>query len=561
MKKWLLIALIVVFLFSMLGFVACDENQIPEEPQYNMVILGDSIAEGIAGPSPISEREDHAYGSIVGQINGINYHNRSISGFQTFQMLDYISKETDESAYAHITHIKQADIIVISMFGNDYIWSDLNKLILEAAKNKSDLRDKVLNTVQTNIELIVNRLKELSPNAKILWQSLYNPIYQDSNILLKETYDVLKDEYNIYGDSLYELGDKLLDQLNQTLYTQLEKHPNSIEIVDVNKKFEDLYNADHEHIKTLIYKDGVHPSNEGHAYIASTLQAKLEELGYASKNALKNYKKLVSDRLNRLYTSTTVDLNGVTEQINAAKSFDEVNRVYFGGVKGVIPNYNHKTNELVSTENKRLMDEDTTFSLVYASFSGGINENLPIQSLIDSKKSFVKLGADGMLTMEVHINEKIYNLLKSIVSGLDASVLDLSFFDAYIQELFPGKSIDRIEELLKAIENTLGISVKGLDYNDPNIKTITDSLLNTGKLPEKIELPDEIYFTLSQPYELKHIDSLTVEGGFEAVYVGNYRGIEPYIMMTLGEDLWGVKNLKFINEFLFLTIEMEEVEE
>ena len=87
MKKWLLIALIVVFLFSMLGFVACDENQIPEEPQYNMVILGDSIAEGILGPSPISEREDHTYGSIVGQINGINYHNRSISGYQTFQML------------------------------------------------------------------------------------------------------------------------------------------------------------------------------------------------------------------------------------------------------------------------------------------------------------------------------------------------------------------------------------------------------------------------------------------------------------------------------------------
>lgn len=559
MKKFILVLLVMVLCVSSVCFVACEDKTPEPEPQktYNMVVLGDSIAEGVLGPSPISEKNDYSYCGIIGEINGFNYFNRSISGYQTFQMLDYISKETDQTAYAHITHIKQADIIVISMFGNDYIFADLNKLILEAVDNKSELRETILNQVRTNIPLIVDKLKELNPTATILWQSLYNPIYDGSKIISKDTFDTLKNEYGIYGEELVVWGNKLVDALNQTLYDYLEKKPNKFQVLDINKKFNDLYKADHKHIETLIYEDGVHPSNEGHSYIASCLQDKLQELGFASPSALANYKTLSINRLNRLYDNTSVNLEETRANINGATSFDQVNKTYFQAVNGVIPSYNHKTNEVISTENKRLVDEDTTFHLISAKFNGGINEALPLTNIIDQEKSFITLDTDGYLTMELHINSHLYGLAKGVLQGLDASTLDVSFLDAYIHELFPGTDKTDVSAVFKSIENTLGLSVIGLDFDHPGLKEIADSLRETGKLPEKVDLPDDVYFRLVQPYELRHIDSLTVEGGFEAVYVGNFRGQEPYLIMTVYDGSWGEKTLSIVNEFLFLTVEME----
>lgn len=562
MKKIILILTVAVLCFGCVFAVACEQKQpdIEEQKTYNMVVLGDSIAEGVLGPSPISEKNDYTYCGIIGEINDFNYYNRAISGYQTFQMLDYISKETDQTAYAHITHIKQADIIVISMFGNDYIFADLNKLILEAVDNKSELRDTVLNQVRTNIPLIVDKLKELNPTATILWQSLYNPIYDGSKIIGKATFETLKEQYGIYGEELVAWGNKLVDALNQTLYEYLEEHPNAFEVLDVNKKFNDLYNANHKHLETLIYEDGVHPSNEGHSYIASALQSKLQELGFASKDAIANYKTLVTDRLNRLYENTEVNVEATASAIRDASDFDSINAIYFEAVNGIVPSYNHKTNELGSTENKRLVDEDVTFRLINAKFNGGINESLPLTGIIDKEKSFITLDTNGLLTMELHIDSELYELAKAVLQGLNASTLDVSFLDAYIHELFPGTDKTDVAAVFESIENTLGLSVVGLDFDDPALKEIADSLRETGKLPEKVSLPDDVYFKLVQPYELKHIDSLTVEGGFEAVYVGNYRGQEPYLIMTMYDGVWGEKTLSIVNEFLFLTVEMESPE-
>lgn len=561
MKKFICLLISLVMVLSCFAFFGCNEkkpNNCNDKPtkQYNFVVLGDSIAEGILGASPLSEKNDYSYCGIIGQINNFNYHNRAISGYQTFQMLDYISQDGDQSAYAHITHIKNADIISISMSGNDYIYNSLNKLILEAVQNKSELRERVLTQVRTNVALIVARLKELNPNATILWQSLYNPVYWDSPLLTKSTYITLKEVYGVDEEGLYEWGKFLLGELNKVLYDYLEENPNAFVIPDVNAKFNEIYEQDHEKIKMLIYNDGIHPSNYGHSVIASVIQSKLEELGFAQKDALNSYKDLCSNRLERLYSDTAVDVPNVKTEISKSTSFDEVNEAYFVPTDEVLPNYNHPQNILSSTEGLTLVSEDTVFTLSDAYIDGGEIEDLPIMSIIDKQRSYLKLGTDGMLTLEVFINPLTYSIAKAALSEMDASTIDLAWINTYTTELFPGNSLDDVEALFKAIENTLGAKINGFDFNDENVIAIADSLSKTGKLPQKVTLPDEISFTFTQPYSLVHVDSDTQEGGFTAVYVGNYRGPEPYLIFTLSEDIWGVKTLDIRSEFMFLKIEL-----
>lgn len=550
----------IILIVSCFAFIGCTErkpnngNDTPEQ-KYNMVVLGDSIAEGVLGVSPISEKNDYSYCGIIGEINNFNYHNRAISGYQTFQMLDYISKEEDQSAYAHITYIKNADIISISMSGNDYIYNSLNRLVLEAVEDQSTLRDRVLTQVRTNVALIVARLKELNPHATILWQSLYNPIYWNSPILWNSTYNTLRENYVIDEDSLYELGRFLLGELNQVLYDYLDENPDAFVIPDVNAKFDELYQADHKNIKRLIYSDGIHPSNYGHSVIASVIQAKLEELGFADKDSLSNYKKLSSERLERMFTDTTLDLKTVKAEIQKATSFEEVGEVYFSATENVLPNYNRPQNLLNTSEGKTYVSEDSVYSLVSVNIDGGELESLPLMSIIDKERTTLKLGTDGMMTLEVFINPYTYGLAKNVLENMDASTVDITWLNSYLDEFFPGTSIGDIEKLLKTIENTLGVTINGIDFEDENIKSITDSLAETSKLPEKVVLPDEISLTFTQPYELVHIDSDAIEGGFTAVYLGNYRGSEPYLIMTLIEDYWGTQNLSIRNEFMFLNVE------
>lgn len=73
-KKLLVFLLIAVFVlpFSLMG---CNKAE-----KLHILTLGDSIAEGIAGMRPVSERERDAYYGIIGIRNGYDFKNRGISG-------------------------------------------------------------------------------------------------------------------------------------------------------------------------------------------------------------------------------------------------------------------------------------------------------------------------------------------------------------------------------------------------------------------------------------------------------------------------------------------------
>ncbi len=334
MKKRTLALLLCVALLVCVSFVFTGCSQ--TEP-LKIVYLGDSIAEALLGPSPVSERENYGYFSIIGRRNDYVYVNRSASGHQSKQLLALL-KEPDE-ALNLISHIKTADIIHISILGNDFLQTNLGETILSAAQNDFFKIDGILSKARVNFDNIYKTLREYNEDAIIMFQTTYNPVSPGSGLLLNNVRTSLA-EMDIHPEEYRALGATLLNMLNGVIKDYLAANPGAFYITDVYEEFDKIYNEDPERGKALIYADWVHPSNEGHAVAADLIQEQLEDLGLANREkALRFTKYLRIEQLSRMY-SQSVDVPTIRKEINGAQSCKEITKIYFDAIRGKTPIYN-----------------------------------------------------------------------------------------------------------------------------------------------------------------------------------------------------------------------------
>lgn len=333
MKRKLSILLCAVVLCVTAVFAAgCDKT----EP-LSIVYLGDSIAEAVLGPSPLADRESYGYYALLGRCNEFNYYNRSVSGHKSAQLLQLINTP-DSGASMTQTHIKDADIIHISILGNDILQDDVATMLIEAADDNYDTVDAILNKSRVTFAAIVNALKALNPDAKIIFQTIYNPADNNSSMIKPEAAEyLLANGYT--PDDYRAVADKLMKRLNQVIWDYYNENPDSIYVADAYTAFDNIYKQSRERGNRLIFTDWVHPSNEGHALAALVTQNLFEELGVANKNFLKNYKKLRTEQVERLYGDTDVNVSKVKRAIRKADSYQAVSDAYFDAVLGVVPKY------------------------------------------------------------------------------------------------------------------------------------------------------------------------------------------------------------------------------
>lgn len=416
MKKILVITLCICILACSLALLtACKKDNQPEEGQKMILFLGDSIAEGVAGPSPIENRADYSYYAILGEINGYEYHNRAVSGHQTGQLLDYISRES-EDAYLTNTLISRADIISISITGNDLLWNNFPAMMYELEAKKilgedyaEDERvqdcyiyhrystytddqgntaalapgngiaqlNRCLATAYDNICAVVERIRSLNPNVVILIQNVYNMMDDDSELLPHELAEALRQldsayDYSTEGgvEKFRQAAGEMLDLLSGIIEKYDREHPGQIQVVNVKKAFGDIYDADHARGTRLVYVDGLHPSNEGHAVIAATIQAKLVELGLAKADTLQAYKTLCAKRLSKLYTQVYgFDVLGTKAAMEQATTMDGVTKAYFDATQGVVPVMSDDPT-LGRETNGVVVPQETSFKLSGISMGG-----------------------------------------------------------------------------------------------------------------------------------------------------------------------------------------------
>lgn len=352
-KKIVAAALCAVMLVCCLAALTACGEETPEqfysapEDAYTsgktvIVYLGDSIAEGVLGPSPLSLRHEYAYANLLGRRNDFIYYNHSVSGHLTKDLKALLENEEGyDGARALIAHVRQADIIHVSILGNDLLQSmNMNDVVLEAAENKYDIINGIAATATENIAAIVARLKELNPDATLIFQNVYNPLSENSTLVDGETRDELAERFDVSAEDLRGLGEGILDRLNGVLDDYLEEHEGAFIIADARSEFGRIFSEDYERGKGLIYPDYIHPSNEGHAVLADLTQGILEGLGLADKaQALAEYKTMRKDMLNRYFGGVAADIPGVCAEIDKAESCAEVTELFFDATRGLTPVY------------------------------------------------------------------------------------------------------------------------------------------------------------------------------------------------------------------------------
>lgn len=213
-----------------------------QQPRY--VVLGDSIAYG----SGLFNPTEAVYGKIVADTNGYAYENYAIPGHTTDNLLRRLENSAVSAA------VGAADIISISIGGNNFLLGDLNGILYDGIVKEDFSRlDKIADGFYKDLETIIGTIRALNPDAAILLQTIYNP------------------QTGYIGD-VYQQG---ADRLNAAIRTFAEVNPGEVIIVEVSECLTDT--------KRDFAQDRIHPSAEGNEKIACAVLQTLYDNGLGSE--------------------------------------------------------------------------------------------------------------------------------------------------------------------------------------------------------------------------------------------------------------------------------------
>lgn len=234
MKKLLSIILAMLILFSL-----CVIGASADEEKLNYLLLGDSIAHG-AG---VLNNNEACYGRMVANTNGYNYVNDSVNGIRTEDLIAMLNIDKIQN------DIKNADIISISIGGNDYLRGSFFKLVFSSFFNDDAPFREIQEIFYQNLSSIIEKIKQLNPDALLLVQTVYN----------------------MRHDLLTRKNELAANCLNESIRQYLEENPDSYVIVDVASA---LYGR-----SDCLAIDTIHPNGKGNIEIAKCVLKALQSEG------------------------------------------------------------------------------------------------------------------------------------------------------------------------------------------------------------------------------------------------------------------------------------------
>ena len=572
-RKFIAAVLVIVMLACCVAVLAaCNDDKAVEKTE--IVYLGDSIAEGILGASPLGLRHEYAYANVLGRRNDLTYYNHSVSGHLTKDLRAILENEDLDYDMARglLLHVSEADIIHVSILGNDLLQSmNMNAVVLEAAQDKYDIINGIAATASENIAVIVDRLKELNPDALIIFQNVYNPLSEKSTLVDEPTRATLSAEYGIEEGDLRELGSGILDRLNGVLDNYLKDHPDAFVIADARSEFDRIFEEDYERGKGLIYPDYIHPSNEGHAVLADLTQGILEERGLVDgKKAIAEYKTMRKNVLTNYFAESGADIAAATAAIDAAADCAAVTKAFFAATKGFTPAYN-EIDSSYAQQSVRTVDRDMDFEVRWGDSSIWEGADIDVISLAsgyaDKDKTGVILRTDGTMQIKLVVDaSKLNGLLNNIgggsaLAGLLAGIgLDMSSFVAsYLEPIMPGFSFDE-DKILGSLQNaydSLGVRFVSDGDTDAFVKDLA-RLLSEGVADDDFAIPDGFGIVVESKYTLREVtypDGTTYTGVY---LIPSDPDTQPYLVLSLYKDEGGWQWLNCMVDFIKLDLNLCE---
>lgn len=578
-KKIIASVLCVVLLACCAAALAACNNDGGTAEKTEIVYLGDSIAEGILGASPLGLRHEYAYANVLGRRNDFEYYNHSVSGHLTKDLLALLNNDLGyDGARGLILHVQEADIIHVSILGNDLLQDmSMNDVVLEAAQGLYTIIDGIAETAYENITGIVARIRELNPDATLIFQNVYNPLSENSTLVDEETRATLAAEHDTYPEDFRQLGAGILDRLNGVLDRYLAEHPGAFIVADAQAEFDRIFAEDYERGKDLIYPDYIHPSNEGHAVLADLTQGILEANGLADASAaLAEYKTMRKNVLDNYFDGIVTDIDGVKAAIDAAADCSAVTEAFFDATRGLTPDYS-EINYDYAAQSTTSTSSDMSFavnwnasSLMGVSLGGESGSDSGSDSgdilgmllgiagdLFDRNKTGVSLGADGTMRLSLVLDPEMAEGLAMFLPAL--SGLDMgSFADTYLEPIMPGFTSMDIIEVFGLAEESLGLKVVSDGDTDAFLRLLASALFDGGQLPEDIAIPEGFGLVLESTYTLR---TVTYPDG--TAYTGVFLtpsdpDTQSYIVMTMYDYSDGTHALNLKVDFVKLDLWLYE---
>lgn len=574
-KKIIASVLCVVLLACCAAALAACNNDGETAEKTEIVYLGDSIAEGILGASPLGLRHEYAYANVLGRRNDFEYYNHSVSGHLTKDLLALLNNDLGyDGARGLILHVQEADIIHISILGNDLLQDmSMNDVVLEAAQGLYTIIDGIAETAYENITGIVARIRELNPDATLIFQNVYNPLSEKSTLVDEETRATLKEEYDTDPEDFRQLGAGILDRLNGVLDRYLAEHPGAFIIADAQAEFDRIFAEDYERGKDLIYPDYIHPSNEGHAVLADLTQGILEEQGLANASAaLAEYKTMRKNMLDNYFDGIAADIDGVKAAIDSAADCSAVTEAFFDATRGLTPdyseiNYDYAAQSTTSTSSDMSFAVNWNASSLMGVSLGGESDSDSgdilgmllgiVDDLFDRNKTGVSLGADGTMRLSLVLDPEMAEGLEVFLPALGG--LDMgSFANTYLEPIMPGFTSMDIIEVFGLAEESLGLKVVSDGDTDAFLRLLAGALFDGGQLPEDMAIPEGFGLVLESTYTLR---TVTYPDG--TAYTGVFLtpsdpDTQSYIVMTMYDYSDGTHALNLKVDFVKLDLWLNE---
>lgn len=237
----------LAFALSLILALGCFSIAVFAGDVKNYLVLGDSIGYG----SGLRNPGEASYGRIVADTNGYNYKNDAVPGHTTKNMLKKIAQ------LDVVSDIEWADIISISIGGNNFLQGNIPKLVFDlGVLNKTSSVEKVLEGFKADFNRIISTIKSYNDDVLVVVQTLYNPM----------------------PGAVHSTFQKGVEMLNATYIECLEENPGSFVVADVASAFP--VNPE------LVAFDFIHPSAEGNKVIARVILKTLKDAGLESADEI-----------------------------------------------------------------------------------------------------------------------------------------------------------------------------------------------------------------------------------------------------------------------------------
>ena len=233
-KKLVSLLLALALLCGLAAAAAAEESTAKK-----FVLLGDSIPAGEGASDP-----SKAHARLLADEYGYDVSNFAVGGHRADDLLAVLAENSKARAA-----LGEADIISVSIGGNDLLATNVISMVLRMLVNKNTAAvDATIAAFREKFARIIAEIKALNGAATLIIQTLYN------------TMEGVPPVEGAYGTAL--------EKLNGVYAGYLAANPGAYVIADVYAAFKGR--------EGFIYPDRIHPSDAGHAMIARVLATAAE---------------------------------------------------------------------------------------------------------------------------------------------------------------------------------------------------------------------------------------------------------------------------------------------